>query len=150
MKNKLRKIKVDNQTYLWKRGHYHLTEFEHSECVEKVTIYLEGFKNSPLQLSFREEDNLSLKADINKEKWCVGYPDSGVIWLYKYKAPSPNNEPIEQRKTIEINLNRPAVIAKIITYFNRNGWNAKETSKPFVEENALKFLEMIDFPQGIN
>ena len=150
MKNKLRKIKVGNETYLWKRAHHHLAEFQHSECVEKVTIYLEGFKNSPLQLSFREEDNLSLKANINKEKWCVGYPDSGVIWLYKYKAPSANNEPIEQRQTIEINLNRPAVIAKIITYFNRNGWNAKETSKPFVEENALKFLEIIDFPQRIN
>lgn len=150
MKNKLRKIKVNDETYLWKRGHHHLTEFEHSGCVEQVTIYLEGYKNSPLQLLFREEDNLTLKTDIDKEKWCVGYPDSGVVWLYKYKPALPNNEPypIEQRQTIEINLNRPAVIAELIKYFYLNGWNPKVTSGPFVEENALKFLEIIELPPG--
>lgn len=152
MKNKLRKIKINNETYLWKRGHLHLTKFEHSKCVEKVTIYLDGFKNSPLQLSFREEDNLTLKTDVEKEKWCVGYPDSGVIWLYKYKPSLPDNKPypIERRQTININLNRPAVIAEIIKYFNLNGWNPKETSIPFVVENALKYLEIIELPEGIN
>lgn len=93
MKNKLRKIRINIETYLWKREHHHLTDFEHSKCVEKVTIYLEGFKKSPLQLLFREEDNLMIKTDTEKEKWCVGYPDEGVIWLYKYKPPLPNNEP---------------------------------------------------------
>lgn len=145
MKNKLRKIKINNDTYLWKRGHYHLNEFEHSKCVEKVTIYLEGFKNSSLQLSFREEDNLTLKTDIEKEKWCVGYPDDGVIWLSQ-----PRLDKLPQTDHTNINLNRPAVIAELIKYFNMNGWHPRESSKPFVEEKALKFLEIIDLPQGIN
>lgn len=145
MKNKLRKIKINNETYLWKRGHHHLTEFEYSKCVEKITIYLKGFKNSPLQLLFREEDNLTLKTDIKKEKWCVGYPDEGVIWLSK-----PRKDKQPQTEHIDINLNRPAVIAELIKYFKSNGWNPKQTSKPFVEENALKFLEIIELPLGIN
>ncbi|NDV17420.1 hypothetical protein GO009_15455 [Muricauda sp. TY007] len=144
MKNKLRKIKIDGETYLWKREHHHLTEFEYSKCVEKVTVYLEGFKNSPLQLFFREEDNLILKTDIEKEKWCVGYPD-GVIWLFKPRA---DKKP--QTDHVDINLNRPAVIAELIKYFNSNGWNPRKASKPFVEENALKFLETIELPRGIN
>ncbi|MDQ0781325.1 hypothetical protein QF044_001179 [Chryseobacterium sp. W4I1] len=65
----LRKIKRDNETYLWKRLHLHLTNYEYSKCVENVVIYLEGHKKSPLQLSFRKEGNLTLKTDIEKEKW---------------------------------------------------------------------------------
>jgi len=65
----LRKIKVQDETYLWKRGHYHPIEFEHFNCVEKVIIYLEGYKNSPLHLLFRTEDNLLLNKDLEKEKW---------------------------------------------------------------------------------
>lgn len=145
MKNKLRKIKIADETYLWKREHHHLVEFQHSKCVEKVTIYLEGFKKSPLKLSFREEDNLTLKTDVEKEKWCVGYPDDGVIWLSKSR---PDMQP--QTEHTDINLNRPAVIAELIRYFNLNGWNPKQMSKPFVEENALKFLEIIKLPLGIN
>jgi len=104
-------MKINDEAYLWKRRHCHLTQFKHSKCVEKVTIYLEGFKNSPLQLSFREEDNLALKTDIKKEKWCVGYPDEGVVWLSKPRA---NKKP--QTDHIDINLNRPAIIAELIKY----------------------------------
>ena len=149
MKNKLRRIKVNDATYLWKRWHHHLTEFKHSECVEKVTIYLEGYKKSPLRLSFREEDNFPLKTDIDGEKWNVGYPDSGVLWRFQNQPDSPNNQsPLpEQVQTVEINLNRPAVIAELIKYFSLHGWNPMEASKPFVEENALKFLEIIALPQ---
>ncbi|KQT21010.1 hypothetical protein ASG22_16485 [Chryseobacterium sp. Leaf405] len=67
-KNTLRKIKIDNENYLWKRLHVHLTNYEHSKCVERIVIYLAGYKKSPLQLSFREEDNLILKPDIEKRK----------------------------------------------------------------------------------
>lgn len=67
-----------------------------------------------------------------------------MIWLYKYKPALPNNEPypIEQQQTIAINLNRPAVIAEIIKYFNLQGWKPKDTNKPFVEEHALKIIEL--------
>jgi len=151
-KNKLRKIKIDNETYLWQRNHHHLTEYTHSKCVEKVVIYLEDYKKSPLRLSFREEDNLLIKTDLEKEKWCVGYPNTGVIWLHKYKPPLPNNEPypVEQQKTITINLNRPAVIAALIEYFIKTEWKPKENLKPLVYEDALKFLETIKLPNGSN
>lgn len=156
-KNKLRQIKIDNETYLWKREHLHLTGYEHSKCIEKVVIYLEGYKNSPLQLLFREEDNLIIKTDIEKEKWCVGYPYDGVIWLYKYKPPLPNNEPYpinkidkEQMKTIDINLNRPAVIVELVRYFLQTDWKPKESARPHIIEDALKLLEIITLPQGIN
>ncbi len=149
-KNKLRKIKIANDTYLWKVNHSHLENFTYSKYVEKVVVYLEGHKKSPLRLLFREEDNLALKKDLKKEKWCVGYPDTGVIWLYTYKPPLPNNEsyPIEQQKTIYINLNRPAVIAKFITYFTKTQWKPKKNEKPLIIENALKFLEIIKLPKG--
>lgn len=144
-KTSLRKIKVFGEVFLWKRGHYHLTEFEHAECVEKVIIYLEGYKNSPIHLLFREEDNLTMKADLEKEKWCVGYPDTGVIWLFK---PGTGGKP--QTESLHINLNRPAVIAKLIEYFAKNEWRPKEATQPLIIEDALKLLEMIELPQGIN
>lgn len=150
-KNILRKITIDNEVYLWKREHIHLTEYKHSQCVEKVVIYLEGFKKSPLQLFFREEDNLSLNKELEKEKWCVGYPDAGVIWLYKFKPRLPNNESqlSNQEQIIEINLNRPAVIAELINYFLQFNWKPKDGTRPCVVEDALKFLELIALPNGI-
>ncbi|MEL6257410.1 MAG: hypothetical protein AAFR87_35785, partial [Bacteroidota bacterium] len=109
-------------------------------CVEKVIIYLEGYKKSPLHLLFREEDNLKFKPDPEKEKWCVGYPDDGVIWLYHNK---------EGKESVQINLNRPAVIAALIEYFKENGWKPKEHSTPLLFEDALKFLDSIDLPKRI-
>ncbi|MFY7843782.1 hypothetical protein [Chryseobacterium gambrini] len=144
-KNKLRKIKIENEIYLWKRNHLHLTEFKHSKCVEKVVIYLEGYKDSPLQLLFREEDNLIMKTDIEKEKWCVGYPDDGMIWLSKNEPYSP-----DQQQTIDINLNRPAVIEELTRYFLQKDWKPKESTSPLIIEDALKLLETIVLPRGIN
>lgn len=95
------------------------TEYGHANCIEKVVIYFGGYKKAPLQLLFREEDNVKIKTNTEQEKWCVGYPNDGVIWLYKYKPPLPNNRPypIDEQQTIDINLNRPAVIAELINYF---------------------------------
>lgn len=142
----MRRINVNDEIYLWRRGHYHLTEFKHSKCAEKVVIYLEGFKNSPIHLSFKEEDNLIFKDDIEKEKWCVGYPDNGVIWLLDLSRPDNVPPPAH----IDINLNRPAVIAILIKYFIQNGWNPKETTRPLIIEDALKFLDILELPKGAN
>ncbi len=138
----LRKITVDNDVYLWKRAHYHLEEYEMSPCIEKVIIYLEGYKNSSLQLFFRQEDNLILSLDIEKEQWCVGYPNSGVIWKF-VQGESPSKE------NININLNRPAVISILIQYYIENGWNPKKSKRPFIVKDALKLMEEISFPLGI-
>ena len=144
-KNKLRKIKVENQIYLWRREHFHLTEYKHSKCAEKVIIYLEGYKKSALQLLFREEDNLTFKIDIEKEKWCVGYPNDGVIWLFNSRK---DLKP--QTANIDINLNRPAVIAKLIQYYIQNSWYPEENKRTLIVEDALKLLDVLDFPNGIN
>ena len=111
-----------------------------SECAEKVTIYLEGFKNAPLNLLFRQEDN---DANSNR-KWIVGYPDTGVIWLFTQKD---SNNP--QTESVSINLNRPAIIRKIIEYFISNGWSPKTSNKSFIVSNGLELLDRIDFPNGI-
>ncbi|MDQ0781326.1 hypothetical protein QF044_001180 [Chryseobacterium sp. W4I1] len=36
----------------------------------------------------------------------VGYPDDGVIWLYKYESPLPNNKPypVNEQQTVDVNL----------------------------------------------
>ncbi len=144
----MRKITIDDAVYLWKREHLHLIAGEPCKCIEKVVIYLEGYKKSPLQLFFREEDNLKFKTDIEKEKWKVGYPDDGVIWLYRQPLLVDlysNN----QEQTIEINLNRPAVIAALIRYFLQTDWNPKQSTSPYIIKEALKFLEIIALPKGI-
>lgn len=139
----LRKIKVKDETYLWKRGHYHPVESEHFNCVEKVIVYLEGYKNAPLHLLFRTEDNALLPLTSKEEKWCIGYPDDGVIWLFK---PEPNNK----QQTTNINLNRPAVIAKLIEHFITEEWKPKERNKPLIKENALLLVNELELPQGVN
>jgi len=143
-KVKLRKLIIAHQIFLWKVTHSHLTEYKLSPCVENLVIYLNGHKNSPVRLQFREEDNLLLKEDHEQEKWCVGYPDTGVIWLFKQRK---DRKP--QTDNMSINLNRPAVIAKFIAYLLENEWKPKESKSPLVITDALKFLEVIELPKGI-
>lgn len=143
-KIKLRKLKIINDTYLWKRGHYHLSEFEYSKCAEKIVIYLEGYKNSPLHLLIREEDNLKFMPDVEKEKWNVGYPEAGVIWLSKQEK-----EDKQQEEYICIDFNRSAVIRKIIDYFLLNNWKPKESKTAFIIEDALLLINKINLPKGM-
>lgn len=140
---KLRKITISNETFLWKRGHYHLKEYKISECAEKVVIYLEGYKNSPIQIHFIEDDNILLFPNRNNKKWCVGYPNSGIIWLFH-----SNKELKPQSKYNSINLNRPAVIAKIIDYFYNSIWKPQEQKSPTIIKNGLEHLNIISFPES--
>jgi len=148
-KSKLRKIQVTNRTFLWKRSHEHLADFKHSKCVERLVIYLKGHKKSPLELFFREEDNLVIKIDVSREKWCVGYPDEGVIWLYQDKVSTSNIGLSTQEKSKTINLNRPAVIAKLIQHFIDKEWKPEEITRPLKIHDALELLEIIELPNGI-
>jgi len=140
-KIKLRKITVLNKSFLWKRGHLHLEEFDYSECIEKVIIYLENYKNSPLILFFREEDNTLLKSLGESQKWFIGYPDQGVIWKSKTGKIVPQGE---NNDSIQINLNHPSIIEKIIKHYYANEWNPEKHSKPHVLENALTIIDEID------
>ena len=138
----LRKIRVLEEQFLWKRGHLHVNKYQCSECVELVIIYLQDYKNTPLKLYFRQDDNIILKNTSEKNYWYVGYPDDGVIWNFNQVNP--------QEKGISINLNRPGVIAKLIEYFFNITWFPKEAEKGFIVNDALKLLEIIEFPNGIN
>ncbi|MGD1839624.1 MAG: hypothetical protein ACFB0B_01835 [Thermonemataceae bacterium] len=135
----LRSIKVDGKYYLWKREHQHLDEFIYAKCVEKVTIFLKGYKKSPLYLLFREEDNPLLETDNKQVKWCVGYPDAGVIW---------SSVPDSVETITYINLNRPAVIAALIRFFMKEKWQPASTSRPLKIEQALVWLSKIALPEG--
>jgi len=135
-KIKLRKINVLGKTFLWKRGHYHLEEFEHSQCVEKVIIYLQDHKNSPLHLFFREEDNSLITSNLDIGKWCVGYPDQGVIWWFSNESTEEGNK----EDNIELNLNRPKVIETLIKHFMFNGWKPETDKKPYIVNNALTMM----------
>lgn len=130
-KPSLRKITVAGNTYLWRVGHYHLEEFEHSPCVDRVTVYLEDHKHSPLLLHFRLEDNLLLSPKTREKDW---FMDWGCM--------------MTQKKIV--NLNRPGVIAKLIAFYLEQGWNPKENRKPLERFDALKLLDLIEFPEGIN
>lgn len=145
MKTTLRKINVDGELFLWNRKHVHGENRAETGCTEKVTVYLEGFKRAPLYLFFNEADNRLFKDDLEKEKWCVGYPEDGVIWLYKYKPPLPPGQVYsqEEQQTAEFNLNRPAVIETLIRHYKNQGWNPKTAIKSFIDDTALKILETI-------
>ncbi len=129
-KIKLRKIEVLNSCFLWKCGHIHLKEFKNSKCVEKVIIYLEGYKNSPLILFFKEDDNELINCGKD-EKWNVGYPNEGIIWK-------------EKNKDLQINLHNSLTIKKIIEFYFKIKWNPNDSSKTaLVNETAL--TDIINF-----
>lgn len=125
---KLRTIRVSGNTYLWTIGHYHLEEFKYSECVDRITIYLKDYKNSPLILHFRLEDNELLPAKTGEGKWFI---DFGCLI---------NNKRV-------INLNRPGVIAKLIEFYVHQNWNPVETTKALEIKDALKLVNLIEFPE---
>ena len=130
-KSLLRKINVDGSIYLWKTGHYHLKEFKHSECAERVTVYLKDYKNSPIHIHFRLEDNSYLQEDLAKSNWFI---DWGCL----------------QNKNKVVNLNRPGVIKILIRYFISKEWNPETSKTPYHYYSGLKLLSELDFPEGIN
>lgn len=129
-KTGLRKINIAGNSYLWRVGHYHLEKFEYSECVDRVTVYLEGYKNSPLILHFRLDDTILLSENSRKKDW---FKDWGCL--------------INNTKTI--NLNRPGVIAKLIAYYIERNWTPKEAKRSLEIKDALKLLDLIELPEGM-
>lgn len=108
----MRRIIVDHETYLWQLTHQHERP---DACAERLTVYREGFKKSPLRVSFRQHDT-----------WQVGYPEQGVIWSTQDKT--------------SYNLNRPAIVASIIQQMIGAGWLPHVASTPFEVQNGLYLL----------
>jgi hypothetical protein len=143
MKSTMRKIRVNGEVFVWKREHLHGKNPAETGCTEKVTVYLEGFKRSPLYVYFHEKDNRFPKEATGNDRWIVGYPEDGVIWLSTDRPQLPPGQVYSatEQQTKEVNLNRPAVIEILIRYFREKGWNPDTDTKPFVEDQALNLLE---------
>lgn len=107
-KRTLRKITIADQVYLWNRRHFHLASYEYSPCVEILTIYRDGNKQSPLRLFFKAEDLIKNQKSPEDLHWLVGYRQAGVLWK-TYKQDDC------------VNLNRPGVVAAIIKFALANG-----------------------------
>lgn len=124
MKNKLRRIVVDGRTFLWTRSHHHFLGNSGRICEERLKIYAAGYKKSPLQLVFGQN-----------ETWEAGYPADGVVW----------------RKDIQIayNLNRPAVIRALIQHALGETWSPESASQSLDLSDGFAILIASKAPTGL-
>lgn len=107
-KDHLRRITIEGTGFLWRREHLHPDDSAtHHPCMEQLTVYLEGHKNSFLRVEFHRGDH-----------WEVGYPETGVLWM----------KGVPKR---QYNLNRPAVVRAIVDHMLLNGWAPSTSSSPF-------------------
>lgn len=106
--------------YIYGEGNIsNINEYQFSECVEKVVIYLNGCKTLPLQLNIQGRRQLTyFKKYLKKQKWCVGQPDEGIIWLYQYRPPLENNEPYPTDEQPISIVNLSSVITHLINTFS--------------------------------
>ena len=127
--SKPRKISVDGKQYFWVTKHFHFPGVDKPFiCSNKITVYLDSFKRSPLILIFSQ--------DSGNDDWYVSDSDRIVA-----KRVGDNVE--------VVNLSRPSVIAELIRYFLKNGWNPEENIRPYEVNDASKFLDLIDLPRGM-
>lgn len=116
---------VDNQSFLWYRGHLHIENI----CVERLRVFVASDKNGFLEINFRAGNGVS-----------VGYPEAGVIFWYDQE--------------ITYNLNRPAVIAALIRYALQNGWRPHDSksssNSPLVWENGIELLSLAEAPSDLS
>ena len=106
----MRRLILDGQTYLWRRSHSHPLKSVAS-CVETLVVYLEGHKKAPLRLVFHDIDELG---------WTVGRDAKGV--LVPPRAAGEGGEPT--------NLNRPAVVEKLVRRALASGWRPAREVRP--------------------
>jgi hypothetical protein len=132
MKNKLRKIVVENETYLWRRQHFHVNKCEKENvCIEKVIIYLNGYKNSALFIYFEDDEKTTWKVDESQ----------GLLTKHTV---------VDNDVTIEsINLNKPSIVEKLIRYYIDKNWKPKENNKLEIA-NAIILIEKYAFKIDVN
>ncbi len=117
----MRRIVVDEQTYLWRRRHHHAESPEGAMCEEILTLYAQGFGKSALRLVFKGD-----------AEWGAGDFDAGVIYA--------------RHGTLSYNLNRPAVVAALIRYMLQQGWLPQRERTPRIEAQAIPLLELSRAP----
>jgi len=118
----MRRIVVDEQTYLWRRRHRRTSGPEGAGCEEILTVYAEGFGKSALRLVFTSD-----------AEWGAGDFDAGVIYARHNK--------------LSYNLNRPAVVTALIRHMREQGWQPQRERTPRIEAQAIPLLELSRAPQ---
>ncbi|WP_337085133.1 hypothetical protein [Elizabethkingia anophelis] len=125
MKSKLRKIVIDNLTYL-----YVVTDNHHLGTATNtltLKIFLTGHKQTPLIIDFLTEGQYYwLGHDLMR---------SPLLW-----GVSLNNN--LTRKLTEVNLNEPKYIRKLILIGKEKGWLG--TNK-IEKQNGLHYLETLGY-----
>lgn len=115
MKNKLRKIVIDNQEYL-----YLITNRFHAGTdmsTLTVKVFLSGYKQTPLIVEF-----------LTLNDYYVGQPLKSGIKLMNRNT---NSEHV-------VNLNEPGFIRQLILQGQQNGWSGTNTIET---QNGLGYLE---------
>ncbi|MCP4392887.1 MAG: hypothetical protein GY804_01240 [Alphaproteobacteria bacterium] len=129
----LRKIKIEGITYLWTLNHIHKSGKLHSNCIEVLKVYREGYKNSPSKIKFNVSQSIKKAKGPNMPHWKVGYPKDGVAWK------TGDNY-------IEINLNRPGVVSTLIKFALAEFWFPETKSTPTDYPQGFDLLEKIKLP----
>lgn len=119
MKNKLRKITIDNSKYLWLvTGKYH-SETETNTLTLKV--FLEGYKQSPLLIEFLTLDHYYVGQVLN----------SGISLINK-----------KTNSTDVVNINEPGFVRKLILKGIKAGWTGMSKID---KQDGLQYLEELGY-----
>lgn len=124
MKNKLRKIIIDNSKYL-----YTVTDKYHSETETNtltLKVFLEGYKQSPLIIDFLTSDHYYMGQVLK----------SGVC--------------LENKKTDStdiININEPGLVRKLILQGIKNGWTG---ITKIDKQNGLSYLVELGYDAALD
>ena len=119
MKNKLRKIVINNLEYL-----YFVTVRFHAGTgmnTTSVKIFLSGFKKTPLVIEFLTLNDYYLGSRLN----------FGIMLMNKMT-----------HVETEVNLNKPGLIRKLILQGQESGWSGTNTIE---KQNGLIYLEELGF-----
>jgi hypothetical protein len=122
---KLRRIVVDNETYLWKVAHLHnvipCTNGE-TTCAERLTVWHSEHRNSLFKLVFPWNSEFGSEGYIERTGVAIaGRPTTHII-----------------------NLHLPSIVAKIISIALENGWSPKTQNKPLFIPDGYLWLKEID------
>ncbi|WP_342328094.1 hypothetical protein [Pedobacter sp. FW305-3-2-15-E-R2A2] len=124
MKNKLRKIIIDNSKYL-----YTVTDKYHSETETNtltLKVFLEGYKQSPLIIDFLTSDH-----------YYMGQVLKSGISLENKKTDS----------TDIININEPGLVRKLILQGIKNGWTG---IIKIDKQNGLSYLVELGYDAALD
>ncbi|KAF2082855.1 hypothetical protein [Flavobacterium sharifuzzamanii] len=115
----LRKIKIEDNLYLYKM--LGKINSEASTGILSIKVFLNGWKQSPLQIDF-----------VTWDDSLIGYPlNTGFPLLNSFTG----------EKDI-INLNRPKYIKECVLYGLKNGWDGKNKVQIL---DGLKMLEDLGY-----